>query len=146
MTKRGMRGFAAGMLVACGIIAFFYYQIFQPANGGKTNSSETLTSKNVHKFLLDHHLVAVDQKEYHHLQKSKPHKNNKVIYRTRLYITSGMSTEDIAGNLQEFKIIKNKKDFLKYLKEHNLEEKIQPGHYDLGNNMSLAEIVNKITT
>ncbi|MFC7393338.1 hypothetical protein [Scopulibacillus cellulosilyticus] len=152
MTKRGMRGFAAGILITCAVIAFFYYQIIQPAKNDQTSSDKVLSSKNINKYLLDHHLVAVNQKQFNEWQNAKQHKesnpdknNGKVIYRTILYITEGMTTVDIANTLADYKIIKNKEDLLDYLRSHHLEEKIQPGHYNLGSNMSIGDIVNKIT-
>jgi UPF0755 protein len=60
-------------------------------------------------------------------------------------ITKGLSTKEIASQLEEADIISNENIFIIYSKIHNAGNKIQAGEYVLNSNMTVAEIVEVLT-
>ncbi|TCP31134.1 YceG-like family protein [Scopulibacillus darangshiensis] len=158
MTKRGMRGFAFGILVSCAVIAYFFYQIYQPSVDIK---KEPLTEATVTKYLSEHQMVAVSEDNYNQLKagaretsadkksgdqsKDKAKKDNKQVYTTVINIKAGMTTKDVADQLLDNHIIKDKDPFYEYLDKHNLEKYMQLGKFKLSSDMSIAEIVKILT-
>lgn len=162
MTKRGMRGFAFGVLLSCAVIAYFFYQIYQPSVQIK---KQTLSETSVDGYLNDHQLVAVNQDQFNKWQASQQKekdatktkkdqaaekqkasdKAKKDVYTTVLNISSGMTTKDVADQLLDNHIIKDKDPFYKYLNQHHLEEYMQIGKFKLSSDMSIPEILKIIT-
>lgn len=60
-------------------------------------------------------------------------------------VTKGLSTMQIASQLEEADIINNKNIFIIYSKIHGAGNKIQAGEYVLNSNMTVAEIVEVLT-
>ncbi|HET7658699.1 MAG TPA: hypothetical protein VFK37_10420, partial [Bacillales bacterium] len=66
MTKRGMRGFAAGLWVAAVVLAYYYYMGPKPK---PTEAKPTeVTQAQVQTYLASHSEVAVDAKKYESLK------------------------------------------------------------------------------
>lgn len=160
MTKNGMQGFAAGVLFSCAVIAFFYYFVFDYSGQNKSSKEKPLTAASVTQYLSSHHRVAVSEDDYQKWQndlqaksananqKNTSQKNNKkekAVNQIVLHIASGMSTKDIADQLIDNHIIKDKNAFYKYFSSHNLEQYVQLGKFKLNSDMSIPEIAKVIT-
>lgn len=165
MTKNGMQGFAAGVLFSCAVIAFFYYFVFDYSGQNKSSKEKPLTAASVTQYLSSHHQVAVNESDYQKWQdeqqaksagkkqesadknqKSDAAKNDKkAAKQIVLHISSGMTTKDIADQLIDNHIIKDKNAFYKYFSSHNLEQYVQLGKFKLNSDMSVPEIAKIIT-
>ncbi|RFU64289.1 hypothetical protein D0469_18985 [Peribacillus saganii] len=62
-----------------------------------------------------------------------------------LTIKSGMTSDKIADILVSREILENRKAFEKYMKDNNLQSKIQVGEFVVTSNMSVEQMVNTIT-
>lgn len=166
MTKRGMRGFAAGLWLAALVMAYFYYT--DQHDAAQTEAKpERVTEAQVQQFLNERNQVAVDKSTYESLQataqkqerqekqanktgnkEKKPddtHKKNEKVRSYALHIKSGMTIEGIGTKLEKAKIIPDEAKLRKYLHTHDMEKKVQLGTFKLKSDMSIPEIAKKIT-
>lgn len=165
MTKRGMRGFAAGLWLAALVMAYFYYT--DQHDAAQTEAKpERVTEAQVQQFLNEHNQVAVDKSTYESLQttaqkqekqanktdkKEKKsddthkHKKKNTPRTYALHIKSGMTIEGIGTKLEKAKIIPDEAKLRKYLHTHDMEKKVQLGTFKLKSDMSIPEIAKKIT-
>lgn len=160
MTKRGMRGFAAGLFLAAALMAYVHYT--------GNNVEETMakrpeiTTSQVEKYLESKGKVAVDADTYNELQAStekgakkkksaknkseqKEDKEKQSIYNATIDIREGMSSQEIIANLKKAKVIESEDKLFDYLDKNNLLQKVQIGTYKLDSTMSIQEIAKKIT-
>ncbi len=63
----------------------------------------------------------------------------------KFVVEKGLSTREIANNLEEEKIISSETIFIIYSQLHSAGNKIQAGEYTLNSNMTVAEIVDVLT-
>ncbi|MTT33176.1 hypothetical protein GMB86_14350 [Terrilactibacillus sp. BCM23-1] len=165
MTKNGMRGFSAGILVSCAVFSFFYYFIFgdhdaTPKKSETTNSK--ITEEAVSNYLTKNNQIAVSQEDFNKWQKdlqaqkqektkSNSHNNSKDnppkkdVHKLTLNITSGMVPGEIAEKLHDAKIIKSTEEFNKYFHTNNRENFIQLGEFNVNSEMSIPKIAQVIT-
>lgn len=168
MTKRGMRGFAAGLWVAAAVIAYFFYT---GQDTVKTEAEPALTKEQVSQYLETHHQIAVDQEEYQSLQAAakkqankedngkadsdkssnknnsdKEQKKKQKTHRYKLHIKEGMTSQEIGSLLKDANIIKDTNKLSNYLEDHDLAKKVQLGTFKLSSDMSIAEIAKEITS
>lgn len=158
MTKSGLRGFAFGMLIACAVIAYYYFQV-SPSQQGKKAEAAPLTEANVTAYLDKHHKVAITQTKFDewHKQASaaddsgskdaakKDQPKQEKVYSAVLNIQSGMTTKNIADKLLASHIIKDKDPFYNYMNSNKLEKYVQLGKYTVTSKMSIPEIAKTIT-
>ncbi|HET7628455.1 MAG TPA: hypothetical protein VFK44_08725 [Bacillales bacterium] len=170
MTKRGMRGFAAGIWVAALVMAFFVYT--SDSLEKTAAKPAVITESQVDEYLDTHGQVAVSESEYENLQakakaneqeeKSKTAADDSDDSKSKsdiesdtkkenvrsftLHIRSGMTGGEIAAKLEEANIIKDKFDLIHYLKKHNMEQDVQLGTVQIKSDMTIAEIAKKITS
>jgi hypothetical protein len=168
VTKNGIRGFAAGILVAAAVFAFFYYLIF---NEGESQSAKVvkqtpLTEATVTQYLTNHHRKAIDIDAWNQWQadmKTATSKNNQSdknnnssdknskakpdVKSYKLNIKSGMTPGDISGSLVSAKVINSdkKKALDKYLQDKKLEKYVQLGTFTVSSDMSVEKIAQVIT-
>ncbi|WP_010632190.1 hypothetical protein [Sporolactobacillus vineae] len=174
MTKNGIRGFAAGILIATAVFAFFYYLIFnqgsQPAVKNVVRQAP-LTEASVTNYLAAHHRKSIDIDAYNKWQadtqkatadatkskagtsdsskksaSSKADGKSKVVT-YKIHIKSGMALGDIARDLVSAKILKSSQEstFNRYLQKHNLEKYVQLGTFTVKSNMSIPELAKAVT-
>ncbi|WP_141604257.1 endolytic transglycosylase MltG [Terrilactibacillus laevilacticus] len=165
MTKNGMRGFSAGILIACAVFSFFYYFIFgdhevTPKTNETTNGK--VTEEAVANYLTKNNQIAVSQEDYAKWQKDLQSKNQektqshnndnskdnppkKEVNKLTLNITSGMVPGEIAEKLHDAKIIKSTEEFNKYFHTNNRENYIQLGKFNVNSDMSIPKIAQVIT-
>ncbi|MFT8391874.1 MAG: hypothetical protein ABF586_02210 [Sporolactobacillus sp.] len=168
MTKNGLRGFAAGILVATAVFAFFFYLIF---NGSVQQSKpvvrqKPLTEAAVTQYLTNHHRKAIDIDAYNQWQaQNKPSKqstpakqkksgktktSSKSASKTTTYevtIKSGMMPNDISSELVSAKILKSSQQsaFDSYLHKNHLEKYVQLGKFKVSSDMSIPKLAQVIT-
>ena len=177
MTKNGMRAFAAGMIITCAVIAFFYYFLFSDStNASKSASDKTITESDVESYLTKKGQIAVDQKTFNEWQdaeqgakgeeqasnkdeepsttKSDDSKQTEDKKETeekakpkvvKITIKSGMTSTDIANELESEKIIKDSQDLVDYIVKHKLEKYIQLGSFKINSDMSISDIAKAIS-
>ena len=159
MTKSGLRGFAFGLLIACAVIAYYYYQV-SPPHEEKAKAAQ-LNEANVTSYLDKHQMVAISQAKFDEWHKqaqtsadagakdSSKKDSSKTdqteIYSTVLNIQSGMTTKNIADKLLASHIIKDKDPFYNFMNKNKLEKYVQLGKYKVTSKMSIAEIAKMIT-
>ncbi|MDD9150768.1 MULTISPECIES: hypothetical protein [unclassified Sporolactobacillus] len=164
MTRNGIRGFSAGVLITCAVFAFFYYVVFN--NGNQTAAKSVvrqtpLTDATVTQYLTDHHRKAIDVDVYNQWMasagaaakktqakpaaSSKPQQNQPVSY--NLQIKSGMTPSDISAQLVNAKILpaNQKVSFDQYLHNSKLDQFVQLGTFKVSSNMSIQKIAQVIT-
>ncbi|MFT8317517.1 MAG: hypothetical protein ABF651_04475 [Sporolactobacillus sp.] len=170
MTKNGMRGFAAGVLLTVAVFAFFYYLIF---NDGQQSAAKPvvkrtpLTEATVTRYLTSHHRKAIDLDAYNQWQAqnkpakksaatpekkstNKPKKKAKPDSKTTTYklrIKSGMTPGDISNELISAEILKSnqKNAFDSYLHKNRLEKYVQLGSFKVSSDMSIPKLAQVIT-
>ncbi|WP_239984881.1 hypothetical protein [Sporolactobacillus pectinivorans] len=171
LTKNGIRGFAAGILIATAVFAFFYYLIF---NDGQSSTQKAvkqtpLTEATVTQYLTSHHRRAIDIDAYNQWQadnskaaaktgqtaqkanntnskpNAKPGTNNVVTY--QLNIKSGMMPSDISSSLVQAKILNSNQQtaFDQYMHTKHLENYVQLGTFTVKSNMSIQQLAQVIT-
>lgn len=133
MTRSGIRGFAAGLLVAALICGGYYY-----LNEPKPVKDEALSLAELQKASEKLGYNLVEKPSVKETLLAKP-----VTY--KLVIKKGMSSEDIGELLKKNKIIKDTSHFARYLQQHQLTTKLQIGEYLLKDTMSTDQIADMIT-
>ncbi|RYM02207.1 hypothetical protein EWH99_11290 [Sporolactobacillus sp. THM7-7] len=171
MTKNGMRGFSAGILISCAVFSFFYYMMFDHPGEKSVEAHRPLTEAAVNEYLDSHNRVALDTSDYQKYQKwqedsaakaaadgkktdstaekkessSKPEKKKATTY--EINIRSGMTPGDISSELVSAKVLKSdqKQDFDQYLHQNDLEKYVQLGTFKVSSEMTIQQIARVIT-
>lgn len=156
MTKNGLRGFAAGLIIATFILSYVYY--FQ-SDRTDASQNDTITESDIENYALEHDLVILTEEEFKNLnvekeqtkedkkkedKKEEPKEEEKVV-KVNFEISPGMSTDDVASKLHESKLIKKKSDFTNYIKKNKLESAIKAESYKLNSEMTVEEIAKIVT-
>lgn len=151
MNKLNVRFFSIGMLVAT-IIVFLYGFLFNNESK-KTDQAEvkegyTLVEND--RLDLFNDKIANLEKENEQLKatiesykKDKTKEQKEVVF--KFEIREGMSLEDIAKGLKGINIIKDQKDFIKFMVKNGYEKKVQPGEFSFKQGMSNKDIAEMIT-
>ncbi|GGE46862.1 hypothetical protein GCM10011391_27150 [Pullulanibacillus camelliae] len=182
MTRNGMRAFAAGIIITCAVIAFFYYFIFNDAKGSSEKATnKSLTDSAVENYLNKKGQTAIDQATYDKWQaedrqlqdgkktsddkksssdsaasdsdkkddQSKAASDKKEESESKtvtIKVKSGMTSTDIADQLQSEKIIKDSQKLVDYIVGHDLEKYIQLGSYKIKSDMTIPQIAKVLST
>ncbi|MFA8437681.1 endolytic transglycosylase MltG [Pueribacillus sp. YX66] len=161
MTKNGLRGFAAGLIIATFILSYVYY--FQ-SDRTDASQNDTITESDIENYALEHDLVILTEEEFKNLnvekeqtkedkkkedkkkedKKEEPKEEEEVV-KVNFEISPGMSTDDVASKLHESKLIKKKSDFTNYIKKNKLESAIKAESYKLNSEMTVEEIAKIVT-
>src|SRR4051794_39036147 len=113
MTSKSMRSFAGGLIVAAGICGAVYF--FGPSEATSTPTVEKLSADEMKSLLTSEGYVIHTKKEWQKQlatvkadgDNAKTGTKEKIIYRTNLSVSSGMTSIDVGRALQRTKIIKN---------------------------------------
>ncbi|RXI99444.1 hypothetical protein DS745_14570 [Anaerobacillus alkaliphilus] len=163
MTKKTLQGIATGILLTTLVFAFnFYYsdnttiQIEIPSE----EKTRAITDQDIEEYIAKNGLVVLDLIDYEKLLDQVANRetveidnepnSEKIIERIVVKevfftIEPGTSSSSIALLLEEKGLITSKENFESYLKQKGLETKIKAGDYTLASDMSLEEIVEKLT-
>lgn len=79
-------------------------------------------------------------------KKKKDKKKKDDVKKAKITIKSGDVLADIAEQLADKKIIKNKQKFIDYLEDSDYSSKIQLGTFEVNSDMSMKEIAKTLTT
>jgi hypothetical protein len=162
MTKKMLQGIAAGLLLATSLLAYNYYFTDNLLVIKEVQSEEKMnfTEEDLQAYLESENLVIVEKPEYDQLlensitleivQKeasSKPEKTTEqvIIKEITFQIEPGMSSGSIALLLEEKGLISDKKLFEETLIKKGVETKMKAGEYSLTSEMSIEEIIEKLT-
>lgn len=153
MTSKNLRGFSAGIIISTGILAGVYYT-------ADSESRTELTDASVEQYLSENGELAISKEEYTSLTetesaaaapakeeaKAEPEKEEEKVFQMTLTITQGMSTGEVCELLQKGNIIKDSKEFLKYLRSNNLEGAVRAESHQVNSNMNFDELAKEITS
>lgn len=153
MTSKNLRGFSAGIIISTVILAGVYYT-------ADSESRTELTDASVEQYLSENGELAISKEEYTSLTetesaaaapakeeaKAEPEKEEEKVFQMTLTITQGMSTGEVCDLLQKGNIIKDSKEFLKYLRSNNLEGAVRAESHQVNSNMNFDELAKEITS
>ncbi|ANX12905.1 hypothetical protein ABE41_012880 [Fictibacillus arsenicus] len=153
MTSKNLRGFSAGIIISTGILAGVYYT-------ADTENRSELTDTAVEQYLSEKGELAISKEEYTSLTEAEsaaaapakeeveaePEKEEEKVFQMTLTITQGMSTGEVCDLLQKGNIIKDSKEFLKFLRSNNLEGAVRAESHQVNSNMNFDELAKEITS
>ncbi len=160
VTSNSLRSFAAGLLIATSLIGAVY--LFGPSEAKSTAKEESvkverpseddmvkqLTSKGyvVHtEEQWNKQLAAMNEKQQGESEDKKDQKSDgKIIYRTMLTVSTGMTSIDVGNALEKANIIKSGLDFYKEVENRGLENDLRPGTFEVESGMTTDEIISTI--
>ncbi|PFA61719.1 hypothetical protein CN378_22200 [Bacillus sp. AFS015802] len=162
MTSNSLRSFAAGILIATSLIGAVY--LFGPSEAKSTGKEEPakveklsedemvkkLTSKGyvIHtEYQWNKQLEAMNEKQED--KDEAPNKKDektdgKVIYKTMLTVSTGMTSIDVGNALEKANIIKSGLDFYKEVEKRGVENDLRPGTFEVESGMTTDEIISTI--
>lgn len=153
MASKNLRGFSAGIIISTGILAGVYYT-------ADTENRTELTDTAVEQYLSEKGELAISKEEYTSLTEAEsaaaapakeeadaePEKEEEKVFQMTLTITQGMSTGEVCDLLQKGNIIKDSKEFLKYLRSNNLEGAVRAESHQVNSSMNFDELAKEITS
>jgi predicted transcriptional regulator len=153
MASKNLRGFSAGIIISTGILAGVYYT-------ADTENRTELTDSAVEQYLSEKGELAISKEEYTSLTEAEsaaaapakeeaeaePEKEEEKVFQMTLTITQGMSTGEVCDLLQKGNIIKDSKEFLKYLRSNNLEGAVRAESHQVNSSMNFDELAKEITS
>jgi len=151
MTSNSLRSFAGGLLVAVVVCAAAYYLVPSEANSEKLDSAEKTAALSVDemKSRLAAEGYVIHTEEEWNQQTSKPEQAKeaqdateaKVIYRTMLSVSTGMTSIDVGNALEQAKIIPNGWEFAQEIEKRGLSNELRPGLYEIESGKTVDEII-----
>lgn len=160
VTPNSLRSFAAGLLIATTVIGSVY--MFGPSEAESTGKveavkTEKLTEEEMVKQLTSNGFVihtedewnkqleAINEKqEEKEADKQDENTDGKVIFKTMLTVSSGMTSIDVGNALEKANIIKSGLDFYKEVENRGLENDLRPGTFEVESGMTTDEIISTI--
>ncbi|MBY0121418.1 hypothetical protein [Bacillus sp. S/N-304-OC-R1] len=160
MTSKEMRSFAGGLLVAASLCGFVYFSSSADATPA-SKPAEKLSNEEMKDLLTAKGYVIYTEKEWNQLadekakdkeekkdsQKDSKKENTekeKVVYRTVLNVSSGMTSIDVGRSLVRAKIIDNANAFSKEVEKRGLANELRPGIYEVESGMDMNKIISII--
>ncbi|WP_315905810.1 endolytic transglycosylase MltG [Priestia koreensis] len=150
MTASTIRSFSFGLLLATCIIGIVYYTSMEQTIAKPQERIPKLTEKSAKSFLEEKGYKIVSKQEW--TQPQSEQKPDKPVLsqptppsNVTITVSAGTTSSDVANALQKQGVIKNTSDFIQYLTDHQLNQKIQIGTYKIKQGMSIVEISKIIT-
>lgn len=150
-----MRSFAGGLIVAAGVCGAVYF-----SGSGERTSSQTVEQPSVDEMkslLTSEGYIIHTEKEWNDqlasLNKTKVDNSkvstqegtkDKIIYRTIVSVSKGMTSIDVGKALEKAKIIENGFKFSKEIEKRKLESDLRPGTYQVDSGMTMDEVIKAI--
>jgi hypothetical protein len=175
MTKHGMRGFASGIIATTAVVALFHFQLTPKSeattdsNASLTentvqkylnshgeiavdkemfnkwqNSEKKGTSKSTDSNTKSDDKTS-DKSTKDNSSGSDTTTESPQVYKATVQVTQGMTTSDVAAELESQHVIKNKYDLIHYVVNNKLEPYLQLGTFTLSSDMTIAQIASKLT-
>ncbi|MFJ8265056.1 hypothetical protein [Peribacillus asahii] len=152
MTSKSMRSFAGGLLVATGLCGIVYF--FGSTEATSTQTTEQLSKDEMKDLLSSEGYVVHTEKEWEEqLAEVKSSKDKaetetetkeKIVYRTVLKVSKGMTSIDVGKALQRARIIKSGQAFFDEVEKNGVENNLRPGTYVVQSDMTTEEIISVI--
>ena len=158
MTQKGLRGFASGMLVATSVWAIFHFTSTKEVPISTEIPATTFTSEEMKTILEDTGYIVLSEEEYNELlntereivievidEKPTVEKEVEQVFYAYISIQPGMTSSQVATQLERAKIIQSREMFITYMEQNNLNGSIKIGEYQLHSGMTIEEIAIEIT-
>jgi cell division protein YceG involved in septum cleavage len=168
MTPNSLRSFAAGLLAAAILTGGAYF--FGPSEAKSTEKPEDKTEKAAkQKVLTDKEMIDLlsskgyvintedewskqlaaaaktnEKKEEKTEEKSNKETGEKVVYRTILTVSMGMTSIDVGNALERANIIESGVQFYKDVEKRGLANELRPGTFEVESGMTTDEIISVI--
>ncbi|MCA0149115.1 MULTISPECIES: endolytic transglycosylase MltG [Rossellomorea] len=157
VTSNSLRSFAGGILIATSLIGAVY--LFGPSEASSTGKEEPaevqkLTEDEMVKKLTSKGYVIHTEDQWNKQLKamnenqeekaSDKKDDGKVVYKTMLTVSTGMTSIDVGNALEQANIIKDGLDFYKEVEKRGLENELRPGTFDVESGMTTDEIISAI--
>ena len=155
MTSNSIRSFAFGILIAAGVCGLVYFTAPNEANGDKETETQKVVGmaspEEMKKSLEDQGYIIHTTEEWNNVVSNSLEKEaqqtpgeEKVIYRTMISVSSGMTSIDVGDILKQTGIIDDSFAFSKEVENRGLSGGLKPGIYEVNSEMSLDEIIAAI--
>ena len=150
MKANSLRSFAGGLIVAAAVCGAVYF--FGPSEATSTQSANEPSVTEMKSLLADQgYVVQTEEELTKKLAAAKPvtdtSKNKteqKIVYRTMISVTSGMTSVDVGRALMQAKIINSGISFYKAVEKKGLSNSLRPGIYEIDSDMTRDEIITAI--
>jgi cell division protein YceG involved in septum cleavage len=157
MTSNSIRSFAFGILIAAGVCGLVYFTAPNEANSNKESETkkvvETASPEEMKKSLEDQGYIIHTSEEWNNIVSNSPEKeedvqptlaDEKVIYRTMISVSSGMTSIDIGDILEQTEMVDDSFAFSKEVENRGLSSRLKPGIYEVNSEMSVDELIAAI--
>lgn len=154
MKAQLMRSFAGGLLVATSICGIVYLLGSSEAAQSATKLSE---DEMISSLTSEGYVVQTEEEWEKQVAANETPKENtkketteavapqeKVVYRTILSVSKGMTSIDIGKILKSTHIIDQSVSFSKEVEQRGLSNKLRPGTYEVDSGMTIDEIMAAI--
>ncbi|MBS4195654.1 hypothetical protein [Lederbergia citri] len=163
MTYKSMRSFAGGLIVAASMCGAVYY--FGPNEADNAQAVEKPSIDEMKSMLVSEGYVIHSEEEWHEQEaavkaakdsaqeKEKPEEKveekagevkEKIIYRTMVTVTPGMTSIDVGKALERAKIIDSGMKFFNEVEKQGLSKDLRPGTFEVESGMTMKEIISII--
>lgn len=155
MKAKLIRSFAAGLLLATVVSGSVYFLSSNDSSNENnkeklsTEEMKTLLSEEGYKVLTEVELaeqLAAAQIEAEESQEQAATENTteKIVYRTMITVTSGMTSIDVGNALVSAKIIANRQEFVNLVEQKGLVQELRPGTFEIQSDMTLDQVIATI--
>ena len=154
MTAQSMRSFAGGLIVAASVCGAIYF--FAPSEATSTKTVSEPSVDEMKSELTNQGYVIQTEEEWNEAlaaekavsddvkDKTKNDPKEKIVYRTIITVTSGMTSVDVGRELVRAKIINSVIYFYKDVEKRGLSNSLRPGVYEIDSDMTRDEIIKTI--
>jgi hypothetical protein len=154
MTAKSMRSFAGGLIVAASVCGAIYF--FAPSEATSTQTVSKPSVDEMKSELTNQGYVIHTEEEWNETlgaektasedvkDEPKTETKEKIVYRTIISVTSGMTSVDVGKALVQAKIINSGIYFYKEVEKRGLSNSLRPGVYEIDSDMTRDEIINII--
>ncbi|KAA9025661.1 MltG/YceG/YrrL family protein [Niallia endozanthoxylica] len=153
MTSNSLRSFASGLIVAASVCAAVYYlgpsEVKDSEKLDSTEKTSALSVDEMKSMLSTEGYVIHTEEEWKQQNAAKEQVDTqsqeaaaeKVVYRTMLSVSSGMTSIDVGDALAQAKIIPDGWEFAKEIENRGLSNELRPGLYEIESGKTIDEII-----
>lgn len=153
MKAESLRSLAIGLLIATGVCGAVYF--FGPSEETTTEKAEKLSSEEMKTSLTSEGYVILTedelnqklaevQVELNETVNNETEAPEKVVYRTMITVTSGMTSIDVGDALVSAQIIKSRKEFTDRVEAKGLVHNLRPGTFEVQSDMTMDQVIATI--
>lgn len=151
MKAKLIRSFATGLLLATVVSGSVYFlssnDYSNRNNKGDLSTEEmkTILTEDGYKVLTEVELaeqLAAAQIEAEKSQEQTA--TEKVVYRTMITVTSGMTSIDVGDALVSAKVIESRQQFVDLVEQKGIVQELRPGTFEVQSDMTLDQVIATI--